>query len=93
MDHSKHVSRDCYAASLLECWLDVITVHYCDISAHAPIAQTKRKHTFPTCCVHIFWVWTRDDVLLLLHVGTCLQSWVFMLQYLLLYCLSEITEV
>jgi hypothetical protein len=77
--HRKHMPRD--------------AMHYCDVTAHAPVPRTKRKHmsrdrylllcdsprtqrkhSFPYCCVRVFRAWPRDEVLLLLRVGTCLLS-------------------
>jgi hypothetical protein len=36
--------------------------------------QTQGKHFFPCCWLRVFRGWSRNDVLLLLHVETCLRS-------------------
>jgi hypothetical protein len=46
----------------------------CDVTVHAPVARTKRKHSFPYCCLCVCRAWPRDDILLLLRVGICLGS-------------------
>jgi hypothetical protein len=38
MLHRKHISCDHYPL-------------LCDVTAHAPVARTKLKHSFPYCCV------------------------------------------
>jgi hypothetical protein len=55
------MSRDCH-------------ILLCDVTAHEPFTRTQRKHSFLYFSVRVFRAWPRDDVLLLLPVGTCLRS-------------------
>jgi hypothetical protein len=58
-----------------------VTATYCCVTS----PRTQRKHSFTYCCVPVFRAWPRNDVLLLLRVGTCLRSYglamVFTVQY------------
>jgi hypothetical protein len=48
-----------------------VTATCCDLTS----PRTHGKHIFPQCCLRVFRAWPRDDVLILLRVGTCLWSY------------------
>jgi hypothetical protein len=54
------------------CHVTLCTVY--DVTAHAPVALTVNKNSFLYCCEHVFRMWSKNDFLLLLRLGTCLRS-------------------
>jgi hypothetical protein len=57
LHHRKHLSRDCYPASPLACWLDLQKTHHviakhccCDATTRVQATRTQIKHHSSTVC-------------------------------------------
>jgi hypothetical protein len=72
--YSKHISRDRYPASLLARRSDIQKTHVTWSSPTAAWRHRDYEKNSLFRCVRLSRAWPRDDVLLLLLVGTCLRS-------------------